>query len=103
MLNKSRLVDFLRQLDEDKLADKLLEVSPLTSNRKVMSLTEDISSALYMRVVRIRKPKDVTVMTFDREQRSAQNALCRCDTTKSLDFWCGGVVESTAGFYNKYR
>lgn len=102
MSDKTRLVDFLRGLGESKLADTLEGVVTTTPNRKVMALTEDISSALYSRIVRIRKPRGLMVMLFDSEQQEAQRALSRCDSVESLDIWCQSVVENTVRFYNKH-
>lgn len=102
MSDKTRLVEFLRGLGETKLADTLDGVVTTTPNRKVMALTEDISSVLFPLVVRIRKPRGIMVMLFDTEQQDAQRALSRCDSAQSLDIWCQSVVENVVRFYNKH-
>lgn len=101
--SQSKLVGFLRELGESNLAERLEGVSNDTSNSVTQKATEDVSAKLYSEIVRIRKPREQTIMDFDDESRKATEALGRCDDRRSFQGWCLDIVENTIPFYQHTR
>ena len=95
------LYDFLQSIDHDALAETFKGVVTTTpiSNTALCSVTEDILTVFYARLVRAVKPRSMSIMEFDTGVVIAQGALHKPEHPSSLPAWLRIIKASYIDFY----
>lgn len=92
--NTDTLYDFLCDIDQVRLANKLRGVADNPTNATVRKVTGDICIKLYTIITRSSKPSDMSLMTYDDNVNKAVGCLQRADHADSLNRWAADVVNS---------
>lgn len=89
-----KLYDFLCDIGEVRLANKLEGMSSSPRSAEVKKITGDICIKLFTKITRCDKPSNMSTMDFDEKVNEATSCLQRVEHPDSLNQWARDILDS---------
>lgn len=98
-----KLYDFLCDIGEVRLANKLKGMPTSPKPAEVRKITGEICIKLFARITRSNKPSTMSTMDFDSAVDKATKCLQRVDHIDSLKQWAKDILDSYVTVHKRIK
>lgn len=102
---ESKLYRFLCKIGNSALAERYKRVVSTTPIQKADfdSVAKDVLMLLYRKLLSLKRPDEMSIMTWDEGHIRAQKWLQKPETVSSRESWASAINKNYITFYEKVK